>query len=81
MKVYRIRNLAGALGLALALYAAPARADDVAFNHVTIVDVVGGRLVPDQMVRISGQGIVQVAPASRARKRKGIASSTRPASS
>ena len=45
----RMRNLAAALALALALCAAPARAGEVAFNHVTVVDMVEGRLVRDQM--------------------------------
>ena len=44
-----MRNLAAALALTLALCAAPARAGEVAFNHVTVVDVVEGRLVRDQM--------------------------------
>jgi hypothetical protein len=48
MKVCRTRNLATALALALVLCAAPARADDGAFNHVTVVDVVEGRLLLDQ---------------------------------
>lgn len=43
-KLYKMRNLAAALALALLLFAAPARADDVAFTHVTVVDVVEGRL-------------------------------------
>jgi imidazolonepropionase-like amidohydrolase len=67
MKVCRMRNLAAALALALVLCAAPARADDVAFSHVTVVDVVEGRLVRDQMVRIAGGRIVEVVPAAGAR--------------
>jgi hypothetical protein len=47
MKVCRMRNLATALALALVLCAAPARADDVVFNHVTVVDVVEGKLLRD----------------------------------
>ena len=39
----KTRNLAAALALALLLFAASARADDVAFTHVTVVDVVEGR--------------------------------------
>lgn len=68
-----MRNLAAPLALALMLFAASTRADEVAFKHVTVVDVVGGRLVPDQMVRIAGNRIVRVAPASGAR----IAKATR----
>src|SRR5215208_6597013 len=50
MNVCGLRNLAAALALALVLCAAPARADDVAFNHVAVVDVVGGRLLRNQLV-------------------------------
>jgi adenine deaminase len=71
MKVCRIRNLAAALALASVLCAAPARADDVAFSHVTVVDVVGGRLLRDQVVRVAGARIVEVAPAAGARIPKG----------
>jgi imidazolonepropionase-like amidohydrolase len=71
MKVCRMRNLAAPLVLALVLSAAPARADDLAFSHVTVVDVVEGRLVRDQMVRIAGGRIVEVAPAAGARIPKG----------
>jgi imidazolonepropionase-like amidohydrolase len=66
-QIYKIRNLAAALALALLLSAAPARADDVAFTHVTVVDVVEGRLIRDQVVRISGERIVEVVPAAGAR--------------
>jgi hypothetical protein len=59
-----MRNLAAALALALLVFAAPARADDVAFTHVTVVDVVEGRLIRDQVVRISGERIVEVVPAA-----------------
>jgi imidazolonepropionase-like amidohydrolase len=62
-----MRNLVGAIALAVVLYAAPARADDLAFNHVTVVDVVQGRLLRDQVVRITGGRIVEVAPAAGAR--------------
>jgi hypothetical protein len=62
-----MRNLAAALALALVLCAAPARARDVAFTHVTVVDVVGGRVVRDQVVRLAGARIVVVAPAAGAR--------------
>ncbi len=67
MKVCRMRNLAAALALALLLFAAPARADDVAFTHVTVVDVVEGRLLRDQVVRVAGGRIVEVAPAAGTR--------------
>jgi len=62
-----MRNLAAALALALLLFAAPARADDVAFTHVTVVDVVEGRLLRDQVVRVAGGRIVEVGPAAGAR--------------
>jgi imidazolonepropionase-like amidohydrolase len=62
-----MRDLAAALALALMLFAPSARADEVAFQHVTVVDVVQRRLVPDQVVRISGERIVEVAPAASAR--------------
>ena len=68
-----MRNLAAALALVLLLSAVPARADDVAFNHVTVVDVVEGRLIHDQVVLISGERIIEVVPAARAR----IAKATR----
>jgi hypothetical protein len=42
-------------------------ADEVAFNHVTVVDIVEGRLVRDQMVRVAGMRIVEVVPAASAR--------------
>ena|SRR6266545_4852849 len=67
MKVCRMRNLAAALALALVLCATPARADDVAFSHVTVVDVVEGRLLRDQVVRVAGRRIVEVGPAAGAR--------------
>jgi imidazolonepropionase-like amidohydrolase len=67
-----MRNLAAALALALPLFAVPARADDVAFTHVTVVDVVEGRLISDQVVRISGERIVEVVPAAGARIPKRI---------
>ena len=50
-----MRDVAVALVLALVLSVAPAYADDVAFRHVAVVDVVGGRLIRDQVVRISGE--------------------------
>lgn len=50
------------LAMALATCAALVSADEIAFNHVTVVDVVGGRLIPDQVVRVSGERIVDVAP-------------------
>jgi imidazolonepropionase-like amidohydrolase len=62
-----MRDLAAALALVLVLFVAPARGDDVAFTHVTVVDVVKGRLVRDQMVRVAGARIVEVAPAASAR--------------
>jgi imidazolonepropionase-like amidohydrolase len=68
-----MRNLAAALALALLLSAAPARADDVAFTHVTVVDVVEGRLIRDQVVRISGERIVEVVPEAGARIPKALA--------
>ena len=66
-----MRNLVAALAFALVLGAAPARADDVAFNHVTVVDVVEGRLIRDQMVRVAGGRIVDMAPAAGTRIPKG----------
>jgi imidazolonepropionase-like amidohydrolase len=66
-----MRDLAAALTLAVILHAAPAYADDVAFSHVTVVDVVKGRLIRDQVVRVAGVRIVEVAPAARARIPKG----------
>ena len=62
-----MRNLAAALALAVVLAATPARAQDVVFNHVTVVDVGGGRLIRDQAVRSSGQRIANVASGTRAR--------------
>ena len=62
-----MRSFAAAIVLALALCAAPARADDVVFNHVTVVDVVEGRLVRDQVVRVAGGRIVEVRPAADGR--------------
>lgn len=67
-----MRSFAAAILLALALCAAPARADDVAFNHVTVVDVVEGSLVRDQMVRVSAGRIVEVRPAAGARIPKAV---------
>ena len=71
-QIYKMRNLAAGLALALLLFAAPARADDVAFTNVTVVDVVEGRLIRDQVVRISGERIVEVVPAAGARIPKRI---------
>lgn len=62
-----MKRLAAAFALIVALFAASARADDVALNHVTVVDVVKGRLFRNQVVRVSGDRIVEVAPAARAR--------------
>ncbi len=42
-------------------FAAPTCADDVAFSHVTVVDVVEGRPVRDQIVRVAGERISIVA--------------------
>ena len=55
-----MRILTSSLAVALATGAALAGADEVAFNHVTVVDVVDGRLIPDQVVRVSGERIVDV---------------------
>ena len=66
-----MRNLVAAIVLTLLLFAVPARADDVAFSHVTVVDVAEGRLVRDQVVRIAGGRIVEVVPAAGARIPKG----------
>jgi imidazolonepropionase-like amidohydrolase len=66
-----MRNLAAAFALALVLSATSAYADDVAFTHVTVVDVVEGRLIRDRVVRIAGTRIVEVAPAAGARIPKG----------
>ena len=66
-RIYKMRNLAAAIALALVLTAAPARAQDVAFRHVTVVDVVEGRLIRDQVVRVAGTRIVEVAPSAGAR--------------
>lgn len=71
-QIYKMRNLAAALALALLLSAAPARADDVAFTHVTVVDVVKGRLIRDQVVRVASARIVEVVPAAGARIPKRI---------
>lgn len=71
MKVCSMRKLAASLALALILSASSAHADDVAFNHVTVVDVVEGRLIRDQVVRIAGTRIVEVVPAAGARIPKG----------
>jgi imidazolonepropionase-like amidohydrolase len=57
-----MRNLAGVLAPALLFCAAPARADDLAFNHVTVGDVVEGRLLRDQVVRVAGGRIVEAVP-------------------
>jgi imidazolonepropionase-like amidohydrolase len=62
-----MRNLVAAIVLTLVLFAVPARANDVAFTHVTVVDVVEGRLVRDQVVRVAGSRIVEVVPAAGAR--------------
>src|SRR4029434_9769554 len=70
MKVCRMRNLAAALALALVLCAGSARADGIAFSHVTVVDVVEGRLLRDQVVRVGGARSVQCAPAAGARMPK-----------
>jgi hypothetical protein len=70
-RICKMRDLAAALALALVISAAPARADDVAFTHVTVVDVVEGRLVRDQVVRIAGKRIVEVKPAAGANIPKG----------
>jgi imidazolonepropionase-like amidohydrolase len=66
-----MRKLAAILALALTIGAVPARADDIAFEHVTVVDVVEGRLIRDQVVRVAGARIVEVVPAAGARIPKG----------
>jgi imidazolonepropionase-like amidohydrolase len=60
------RRLGWSLALALA-GATVARADDVAFEHVSVVDVVEGRLLADRLVRVSGDRIVEVAPSGAVR--------------
>ena len=67
-----MRDVTVLLVLALVLSVAPAYADDVAFRHVTVVDVVGGWLIRDQVVRISGERIVEVVPSAGARIPKGV---------
>jgi imidazolonepropionase-like amidohydrolase len=62
-----MRNLAATLALVLTFCVVPAHADDVAFTHVTVVDVIEGKLLRDQMVRIAGTRIVEVAPAVSSR--------------
>ena len=66
-RICKMRDLAAALALALMLFVVPARADEVVFRHVTVVDVVEGRLVRDQVVRVAGTRIVEVVPAASAR--------------
>src|SRR5688572_18795402 len=70
-RTYKMRDFGAVLALALAFFAGPTRADDVAFSHVTVVDVVEGRLLRDRVVRISGDRIVAVTPAAGARIPKG----------
>lgn len=62
-----MKIVAATLAVTLAISAMPADADEVAFNHVTVVDVVEGRLIRDQVVRVSGARIVEVAPSVDAR--------------
>jgi imidazolonepropionase-like amidohydrolase len=71
MKLSKVIDLVATLALALVLTATPAYADDVAFKHVAVVDVVRGLLLRDQVVRISGESIVAVVPAASARIPKG----------
>lgn len=65
-RICKLTNLAAALALALMLFAEPARADDIAFRHVTVVDVVAGRLVRDQVVWVARSRIVDIVPAAGA---------------
>ncbi|HET8644154.1 MAG TPA: amidohydrolase, partial [Vicinamibacteria bacterium] len=61
-------RLLAPLALAAAATAAgAAAADDIAFHHVTVVDVVEGKLVPDQVVRVSGARITDVQAAAGVR--------------
>ena len=53
-QTHKTRDLAAALALALVFPVTPVRADDVTLKNVTIVDVVEGRLVRGQVVRIAG---------------------------
>ena len=62
-----MRIVAATLAVVLALSSVPADGDEVAFSHVTVVDVVEGRLIRDQVVRVSGARIVEVAPSADAR--------------
>lgn len=62
-----MRILACSLVIAVATSIVPAGADELAFTHATVVDVVEGKLVHDQVVRISGNQIVEVGPSAGAR--------------
>jgi imidazolonepropionase-like amidohydrolase len=61
-----LKALVSSVGIVLATSMTLVGADEVAFNRVTVVDVVEGRLNPDQLVRISGERIVEVAPSAGA---------------
>ncbi|GAA4718639.1 amidohydrolase family protein [Sphingomonas lutea] len=47
---------------ALALVAAPASAEELLIRHAKVVDIAGGRIIPDQAVAISGDTISAVGP-------------------
>jgi imidazolonepropionase-like amidohydrolase len=66
-----VRILTCSLAMVLIYSPALVAADEVAFTKVTVVDVVAGRLIPDQTVRVSGQRIVEVAPSVGARMPQG----------
>lgn len=59
-------RLAAALLLVSTAPAAGQQRADLALDHVTVVDVVNGRLLPDQVVLIQADTIVSVGPATAA---------------
>jgi imidazolonepropionase-like amidohydrolase len=62
-----VRTFAFTLFIALAAGVTSAGGEEVAFNHVAVVDVVDGRLMTDRLVRVSGERIVEVVPSAGAR--------------
>jgi hypothetical protein len=53
-----LKALVCSVGIVLVTSVTLVGADEVAFNHVTVIDVVEGRLNPGRLVRISGERIV-----------------------
>ncbi|MGQ0383377.1 MAG: amidohydrolase family protein [Gammaproteobacteria bacterium] len=63
-RTVRVKRLVATLAAALAISTVSVAAGQVAFKNVTVVDVIEGGLLHDQVVVVSGARIAQIAPAA-----------------